>query len=89
MRIRLYEPHLLTTGGFFSFVYHALMTRRGASLCPEPRPLPPLARPREHLGAWLEFHDKRVFIDMSDHVFLYDPDALRLCDIYFKSETSP
>ncbi|MCH8526413.1 MAG: hypothetical protein LAT79_04540 [Kiritimatiellae bacterium] len=85
MRIRLYEPPLLAKGGFFSFVYHALITRRGAVLTEAPRPLPPLTQPREHLGAWLEVDEKRVFIDMSDHVFLFDLDALRLCDLYFKT----
>lgn len=85
MNIRLYESDLLTRGGFFSFVYHALVSRRGAVLTGAPRPLPPLNQPREHLGAWLEFDDKRVFIDMSDHVFLFDLDALRLCDLYFKT----
>lgn len=85
MHIRLYEPPLLRKGGFFSFVYHALITRRGAELTDAPRPLPPLTRPREHAGAWAAFEDRRVFLDMSDHVFLFDLDALRHCDLYFKT----
>jgi hypothetical protein len=85
MTIRLYEPHLALPGGFFNFVLNALRSRRGARFCDDPRPLPRMTVPRNHESAWIEIDGKPVFLDMSDHVFLYDLDALRHCAVYFKT----
>jgi len=42
-------------------------------------------KPREHSSAWARFDGHLVFFDFSDHVFLYDTDALKKCDVYFKA----
>ncbi len=84
MVLRLHEPALARPGGFFSFVYHALL-QAGARLTDAPRPLPRLTVPRDHASAWIDLHGIPVLLDMSDHVFLYDLDALRHCALYFKT----
>ena len=42
-------------------------------------------KPREHSSAWAKFDGHLVFFDFSDHVFLYDIEALKKCDVYFKA----
>jgi hypothetical protein len=85
MKILLYDPPLAAPGGFFSFVYQALQKVKGAELTSRSRPLPQMTEPREHLSAWMEVDGRLVFLDMSDHVFLLDREALRRCDVYFKT----
>jgi hypothetical protein len=85
MKIELFEPYLLGEKGFFRYLYLALKTHKKAKLVSEPRPLPKVIRPREHTSAWTRFDGHLVFFDFSDHVFLYDTDALKMCDVYFKA----
>jgi len=85
MRIELYQPELGKRGGFFRYFYTALMDCKSALALAGPRPLPCLVKPREHMSAWARFDGHLVFFDMSDHVFLYDGEALKLCDVYFKT----
>jgi len=85
MRIELFERKLLEPGGFFSYLFRALVRVKGATLVDGERPLPRMTSPREHASAWAKFDGHLVFFDMSDHIFLYDLDALRRCDLYFKT----
>ncbi len=81
----LFEPELARPGGFFSFLYSALRRERGAVLSSDPRPLPQQKEPREHVSAWIEMEGDAVLVDMSDHVFLLDLEALKHCTLYLKS----
>lgn len=85
MHPKLFEPHLIRPGGFFSFVYQALQSEAGAVGTDDPRPLPKMTEPREHESAWIEIEGKLILLDMSDHVFLLDLPALRVCELYFKT----
>ena len=85
MNVELYEPELARTGGFFRYFYTALMECKAARGLSASRPLPRVAKPREHMSAWARFDGHLVFFDMSDHVFLYDEEALKRCDVYFKT----
>jgi len=85
MNIQLYEPELSRGGGIFSYLYQALMKCKGASAAEGKRPLPKITEPREHSSAWARFGAWHVFFDMSDHAFLFDLDALKRCDVYFKA----
>jgi len=85
MHVKLYEPNLARSGGFFSFVYQALQSEVGAVGTDAPRPLPKMTEPRTHESAWVELDGKLLLLDMSDHVFLIDLPALRHCDLYFKT----
>lgn len=84
MKIELFEPSLAREKGFFRYLFRALIHHTGARLLSDPRPLPRLMKPREHSSAWARFDDHLVFFDFSDHVFLYDIEALKRCDVYFK-----
>lgn len=85
MKIELFEPYLAKEKGFFTYLFRALIRHENASLVSEPRPLPRLVKPREHSSAWAKFDGHLVFFDFSDHIFLYDDDALKKCDVYFKA----
>lgn len=61
------------------------MQSHGAKLVFDPRPLPRMVKPREHSSAWARFDGHLVFFDFSDHVFLYDSEALKMCAVYFKA----
>ena len=86
--IRIHEPELMSRRGFNGFYGHflsALAEQVGARGTNEPRPLPRLAHPREHESCWVRWHDHWVFFDMSDHVQLFDLEALKICSAYFKA----
>jgi len=85
MKIELYEPELGARGGFFRYFFSALTQCKSARALTDPRPLPSVETPREHMSAWSRFDGHLVFFDMSDHIFLYDEEALKLCDVYFKT----
>jgi len=85
MKVELYEPQLAERGGFFRYFFSALTQCKSARASSDPRPLPRVEKPREHMSAWGRFDDSLVFFDMSDHVFLYDEKALEICDVYFKT----
>lgn len=85
MKIELFEPHLAQEKGIFQYLFHSLIHHHGAKLVFEPRPFPVMVKPREHSSAWARFDGHLVFFDYSDHVFLYDIDALKKCDVYFKA----
>jgi hypothetical protein len=85
MKIELFDPYLAREKGFFRYLFRALIKHSTAFLVSEPRPLPRLVKPREHSSAWARFDEHPVFFDFSDHIFLYDIEALKQCDIYFKA----
>jgi len=85
MKIELFEPYLAREKGFFRYLFRALIRYKNALLVSELRPLPRLMKPREHSSAWARFDGHLVFFDFSDHVFLYDAEALKKCDVYFKA----
>jgi len=85
MKIELFEPYLAREKGFFRYLFRALIRYKNALLVSELRPLPRLVKPREHSSAWARFDGHFVFFDFSDHVFLYDTEALKHCDVYFKA----
>jgi hypothetical protein len=85
MKIELFEPCLAREKGFFRYLFRALIRYKNALLVSEVRPLPRLVKPREHSSAWARFDGHLVFFDFSDHIFLYDTDALKRCDVYFKA----
>lgn len=88
MNIRIFEPELMTRrgfNGFYGYFLSALSRYKGAQPTDDPRPLPRLTQPREHESAWIEVDGHLVFFDMSDHIFFYDLEALKLCDVYFKA----
>ena len=86
--IRICEPELLARRGFNGFYRHflsALVERAGARPTDAPRPLPRLTHPREHESCWVRWGAHWAFFDMSDHVQLFDLEALKLCAVYFKA----
>jgi len=88
MRIEIFESNLIQRrgfNGFYGFFLSALIRYKGAKPTFEPRPLPRITQPREHESAWIRVDGHLVFFDMSDHVFFYDIEALKLCDVYFKA----
>ncbi|MEI6515633.1 MAG: hypothetical protein WCO77_06625 [bacterium] len=88
MKIQIFEPELISRkgfNGFYGFFLSALTRFKGAKPTNEPRPLPRLTQPREHESAWIRVDGQLVFFDMSDHVFFYDIEALKRCDVYFKA----
>src|SRR5512137_477668 len=84
MKVELFEPSLASEKGFFRYLFRALIRHTGARPISDSRPLPRLMKPREHSSAWTRFDGHLVFFDFSDHVFLYDTEALKRCDVYFK-----
>lgn len=85
MKIELFEAFHVQERGFFRYLFQALIKHAGARLISDSRPLPHLVKPREHTSAWARFDGHLVFFDFSDHVFLYDTEALKRCDVYFKA----
>lgn len=71
--------------GFYGHFLSALAEHAGARGTDEPRPLPRMVKPREHESCWVRWNGQWVFFDMSDHVQLYDLEALKLCSAYFKA----
>lgn len=88
MTIQIFEPELISRkgfNGFYGYFLSALVRHKGARPTSEPRPLPRLTKPREHESCWIRYGGKLVFFDMSDHIFFYDTEALKRCDVYFKA----
>ena len=85
MKIELFEPHLVSEKGVFRYLFRSFIRYKNAGLVSEPRPFPSLLKPREHSSAWARFDGHLVFFDYSDHIFLYDAEALKNCDVYFKA----
>lgn len=86
--IRICEPELIVRRGFNGFYRHflsALVEHAGARGAAEPRPLPRMTQPREHESCWVKWGREWVFFDMSDHVQLFDLEALKRCAVYFKA----
>lgn len=84
MKIELFETCHVKEKGFFRYLFRALIRYKSARLVSDSRPLPRLMAPREHSSAWARFDGHLIFFDFSDHVFLYDIEALKQCDVYFK-----
>lgn len=85
MKIILYESVHLKEAGFFRFLFQTLRVHRRAAVY-EDRPTPSqVVGGKAHAGAYVQFDDKLVFFDMSDHVFAVDIEALKICDIYYKA----
>jgi len=85
MKIELFEACHVKEKGFFRYLFCALIRHKNAHLVSESRPLPRLVKPREHSSAWARFDGHLVCFDFSDHMFLYDTEALKKCDVYFKA----
>jgi hypothetical protein len=85
VKIELFEAQHVNEKGFFRYLFRALIKHSAACLLSGSRPLPCLLKPRAHSSAWARFDGHHVFFDFSDHIFLYDIEALKLCDIYFKA----
>lgn len=88
MKIEIFEPELIHRrgfNGFYGFFLSALVRCKGAKSTDDSRPLPRIVTPREHESAWIRVDGKLVFFDMSDHIFFYDLEALKRCDVYFKA----
>ena len=88
MNIEIYEPELMVRRGFNGYYRHfltALIEHAGARSSHGNRPLPRMTQPREHESCWVRWEGHWVFFDMSDHVQLFDLDALKLCSVYFKA----
>ena len=86
--ILIHEPELLTRRGFNGFYRHflsALVEYADAKITDDPRPLPRMVKPREHESCWIRWGEDFIFFDMSDHVQLFDLEALKLCSVYFKA----
>ena len=86
--IRIYEPELMARRGFSGFYRHflsALVEHAGACGTGAPRPLPQMTNPREHESCWVSWGEHQIFFDMSDHVQLFDLEALKRCSVYFKA----
>lgn len=84
MKIQLFERKMLTDP-FMGFTVSALIKQAGATWSDQPRPLPLVEKPRLHTSMWLECDGHLVMLDMNDHVFFYDTEALKRCDVYLKA----
>jgi len=88
MNIHIFEPQLIQRRGYNGFYRHfltALVRECGARPVSDPRPLPRLQAPREHESCWTDWNGALVFFDMSDHVQMFDIEALKKCQVYFKA----
>ncbi|MEI7436709.1 MAG: hypothetical protein WCL16_07885 [bacterium] len=85
MAILLYPQDQHQDAGFYSFLFDALTRHAGARKAVGNRPLPRMQQPRQHESVWIEWNGIRVLVDMSDHIFLFDLPALRMCDVYLKA----
>ena len=85
MTILLHAPDERQDYGFYRFLFDALRNRHGARLVSGRRPWPRMEQPRQHESVWIEWEGVQIFLDMSDHVFLFDVAALRKCDVYLKA----
>jgi hypothetical protein len=86
--IKIYEQALIKRRGFNGFYNHfllALVENVNARVTDEPRPLPRIINPREHESCWISWDNHLVFFDMSDHIQLFDLEALKICSVYFKA----
>ena len=84
--IVLHESRHLREYGFFRTLFRALRKEGGSVRVEEGRPFPRYHDDRSwHDGAWITWKGTRVFVDMSDHVFQFDPVALREADLYLKA----
>lgn len=85
MSILLHPPDQQQDAGFYRYLFDALRHHAGAKMASVDRPLPRMTHPRQHESVWLDWNGVRVLVDMSDHIFLFDLPALRLCDLYLKA----
>lgn len=85
MTILLYPPDKSQDARLYRFLFDALKRHSGARMASGIRPLPRLEYPRQHESVWIEWEGVRILLDMSDHIFLFDLPALRICDVYFKA----
>ncbi|MGE9289836.1 MAG: hypothetical protein ACQKBT_02525 [Puniceicoccales bacterium] len=84
--IVLHESRHLQEPGFFRTLFRALQRSEANVRIQEERPFPRASDERGmHDGAWISWDGARVFVDMSDHVFQFDPIALREADLYLKA----
>ena len=86
MSLILHEKRHLKEPGFFRTLFRALRMQGGQVRVEDERPFPRYRAERSwHNGAWITWEGARVFVDMSDHVFQFDPVALREADLYLKA----
>jgi len=85
LNIQIIEPERIHHRGFYQYFLSALLKHAGARVTDDPRPLPRILKPREHESCWVRWGEQWVFFDMSDHVQLFDLEALQLCSVYFKA----
>lgn len=85
MSVLIYPQDKLQDGRFYCFLFDALTRHVGARMASGNRPLPRMVQPRQHESVWIDWDGIRVLVDMSDHIFLFDLPALRLCDVYLKA----
>jgi hypothetical protein len=85
MTVLLYPQDKRQDASFYCFLFDALTRHVGARMASGDRPLPRMEQPRQHESVWIEWDGIRVLVDMSDHIFLFDVAALRLCDVYLKA----
>lgn len=84
--ITLYESRHLSEGGFFRFLFRAIRSNEAEVEVKEGRPVEAWRDARGvHDGAWVDWKGKKVFFDMSDHVFQFDEKAWEEADLYFKA----
>lgn len=84
--IILHESRHFREPGFFRTLFRALRKKSGKVKVDEDRPFPRYRDERSwHDSAWITCDGLRVFVDMSDHVFQFDPVALREADLYLKA----
>ena len=82
----LHESRHLRERGFFRTLFRALRREGGTVRVEDEQPFPQYADDRgEHDGAWVTWEEARIFVDMSDHVFQFDPVALREANLYLKA----
>ena len=86
MKIRFCRPRPEQDARFYTVLFDALRRYHDTQWCDRPPPVPPdVPGGRPHEALWTWFDETPVFLDMSDHVFLFDRAALRHAAVYFKA----
>jgi hypothetical protein len=85
MTVLIYPQDKHQDARFYCFLFDALARHVGARMAAGKRPVPRMEQPRQHESVWIEWDGIRALVDMSDHIFLFDVPALRLCDVYLKA----